>query len=166
MDKHLAEMKRILKEEKGLFEKVYSLEKDKTGVIISRDGKLLEKLSKDQEDILATISGLETERIRHVDNYRKHHHIRKDPLTISDLAASVGNAPGADMILLGRELKDVMKKLARVQETNRVLINDNMEYYNILITGLRRDSSIDGGYGSDGREEEILKNSILFNQTA
>jgi len=57
-----------------------------------------------------------------------------------------------------------MMRLSRIQETNRVLIHDNMEYYNILLTGLRRDRSLDTGYGSDGREEENLKNSILFNQ--
>jgi hypothetical protein len=70
------------------------------------------------------------------------------------------------MRVLGRNLKDVMIRLSRIQETNQVLIHDNMEYYNILLTGLRRDRSMDTGYGSDGREEETLKNSILFNQKA
>ena len=59
-----------------------------------------------------------------------------------------------------------MIRLSRIQDTNRVLISDNMEYYNILLTGLRRDPSLETGYGRDGREDEKLKNSILFNQTA
>ena len=59
-----------------------------------------------------------------------------------------------------------MLKLQRLQETNQTLINDNMEYYNILLTGLRRSGPLDTGYGRDGKEEENLKNSILFNKTA
>ena len=105
-------------------------------------------------------------RTKHIEHYKKNKHIRKSGISLSDITASMDESSADNMRLLGRNLKDVMVRLGRIQETNRVLINDNMEYYNILLTGLRRDRSLDIGYGSDGREEEILKNSILFNQKA
>ncbi len=166
MEKHIAEMLRILKEETGLFEKLCYLEKEKTGAIVEHNGTLMEKISGEEEGLLALISSLEASRLRHVEACTKHRRIRKDRITLSDVAATAEGSISENMLLLGRGLKEVMMKLGRLQETNRVLINDNMEYYNILLTGLRRNSSLDTGYGSDGREEEKLKNSILFNQTA
>ncbi len=166
MEQHISEMLRILKEETGLFEKLCSLEKDKTGAIVDHNGTLLEKISSEEEGLLGLIANLEASRLRHVDAYMKHRRIRNNLITLSDVAAAADNPVSENMLLLGRGLKEVMMKLGRLQETNRVLINDNMEYYNILLAGLRRNSTLDTGYGSDGREEEKLKNSILFNQTA
>lgn len=166
MEKHIAEMIRILKEEAGLFEKLCSLEKDKTGAIVDHNGKLIEKISGEEEGLLAAVSELEALRLRQVNDYMRLRHIRKDHVTLSDVAAAADKPASENMLLLGRSLKEVMMKLGRLQDTNRVLIHDNMEYYNILLTGLRRNSSVDTGYSSDGREEEKLKNSILFNKTA
>ncbi len=166
MEKHITEMIRILKEESGLFERLCSLEKDKSAAIVDHNGSLLEKISGDEEELLARISLLESMRLKQVNDYMKSRHIRKDHVTLSDVAASMDKPASEGMLMLGRSLKEVMMRLGRLQETNRVLINDNMEYYNILLTGLRRDGSLDSGYGRDGREEEKLRNSILFNQTA
>ncbi len=166
MEQHISEMLRILKEETGLFEKLCSLEKDKTGAIVDHNGTLLEKISSEEEGLLGLIASLESSRLRHVDAYMKHRRIRNNRITLSDVAATADNPVSENMLILGRGLKEVMMKLGRLQETNRILINDNMEYYNILLAGLRRNSTLDTGYGSDGREEEKLKNSILFNQTA
>jgi hypothetical protein len=166
MDKHIVEMGRILKEETGLFEKLFLLERNKTSAILEHNGKLLEKISLEQEGILSSISKLEMDRMKHIENYKKHKHIHKTGISLSDITVLMDNTSSDNMRILGRNLKDVMLRLGRIQETNQVLIHDNMEYYNILLTGLRRDRTLDTGYGSDGREEENLKNSILFNQTA
>ncbi|MBP7736682.1 MAG: flagellar protein FlgN [Spirochaetes bacterium] len=166
MEHHISEMLRILKEETGLFEKLCSLEKEKTGAIVEHNGKLMEKISIEEEGLLSMIENLESARLRQVGDYMRKRRIRTDNVTLSDVAATAEQPVSENMRLLGRGLKEVMMKLGRLQETNRALINDNMEYYNILLTGLRRNGALDAGYGSDGREEEKLKNSILFNQTA
>jgi hypothetical protein len=166
MEKHIAEMIKILKEETELFEKLCSLEKDKTGAIVDHNGKLIEKISGEEAGLLAAISELESLRLRQVDDYMRQRHMRSEHVKLSDVAATAAKPVSENMLFLGRSLKEVMLRLGRLQETNQVLIHDNMEYYNILLTGLRRNSSPDTGYGRDGREEEKLKNSILFNQTA
>ena len=166
MEKNIEVMTRILKEETGLFEKLCKLEKTKTGAIIEHDAKLLETISREQEDILGRISALENDRTKEMDDYRKHRHIHSHSFTLKDMAGVLEGTTATNVLTIGRNLKDVMLRLGRMQDTNRVLINDNMEYYNILLTGLRRDRSTETGYGRDGREDERLKNSILFNQTA
>ena len=166
MEKNVNAMTKILKEETTLFEKMCSLEKTKTGAIIEHNAKLLEVISLEQEEILARISTLENDRARQMEDYMKQRHIRNNSFTLRDMADMLDSPTSSSMLTIGRSLKDVMVRLGRMQDTNRVLISDNMEYYNILLTGLRRDRSMETGYGSDGREDEKLKNSILFNQTA
>ena len=61
MDNHIIEMGKILKEETALFEKLHSLERNKTSAILDHNGKLLEKISLEQEGILSSISKLENE---------------------------------------------------------------------------------------------------------
>jgi hypothetical protein len=166
MDKHAAEIKNILKEETGLFDRLYTLERTKTSAIIEHNGSLLEKLSLEQEGLFSNIMVLETDRMKRVDEFKKSRKIHDRGVSLNDIAARM-DAPAAEhMRLFGRNLKDMMQRLRRLQETNRVLINDNMEYYNILLTGLRRTGPLDTGYGRDGKEEENLKNSILFNKRA
>jgi DNA-binding transcriptional MerR regulator len=162
----MIEMGRILKEEKDLFEKLCSLERSKTGAILDHNGKLLEKISIEQEEILSSISKLEVDRVKHIESFKKQNHVRKAGISLSEITEILDDSSAGHMRVLGRNLKDVMIRLSRIQDTNRILIQDNMEYYNILMTGLRRDKSLETGYGSDGKEDEGLKNSILFNQKA
>lgn len=166
MEKNVSAMTNILKEETDLFETMCSLEKSKTEAIIVHNAKLIESISLEQEALLGRISALENERSRKMEDYKKNRHIRSSSFSLKDMAEVLDLATATNMLTIGRSLKDVMIRLSRIQNTNRVLINDNMEYYNILLTGLRRDRSLETGYGRDGREDEKLKNSILFNQTA
>jgi hypothetical protein len=166
MEKSIISMNKILKEETHLFEDLCDLEKTKTDAIIEHNAKLLDRLSAQQEELIGRISVLENDRSKRMDDYRNNRHIKTHSFTLKEMAEMMDDTTAESMLTIGRQLKDVMMKLARMQETNRVLINDNMEYYNILLTGLRRDRTIETGYGSDGREDEKLKNSILFNQTA
>jgi hypothetical protein len=166
MEKNISAMTTILKEETSLFEKLCTLEKSKTEAIIEHNARLLETISREQEEILGRISSLESDRTKQMEEYRKHRHIHVHSFTLKDMAEALEGTTSTGVLTIGRNLKDVMLRLGRMQDTNRVLINDNMEYYNILLTGLRRDRSVETGYGRDGREDERLKNSILFNQTA
>lgn len=165
MERHIADMGNILKKETALFEKIFGLEQNKTNAIIEHNGRLIEKISMEQEELLTAVSALEIERMKNVDAYKREMRIRREITTLTDITGTLKGATGRNMVALGRDLKDVMTRLSRVRDTNKVLINDNMQYYNILLTGLRRDPSLDTGYGHDGKEEEKLRNSILINTT-
>jgi len=166
MDRQISDIKGILREEAGLLDKLYSIERNKTSAIIDHNGSLLELLSREQEELVSTVMSLEAARMKRVDEFKTARHIRHRGASLKDIAARM-DGPEADQVRsLGRGLKDVMERLRRLQEANQTLIKDNMEYYTIMMTGLRRNGQLDSAYRHDGKEEENLKNSILFNQTA
>ncbi len=166
MDGHIGHIKSILKEEAGLFERLYSLERNKTSAIIEHNGSLLEKLSREQEELISGIMALENDRMKRVDAFKKVRHIGHQGVSLGEIAGRIEAPENEQVRLLGRGLKEIMSRLRRLQETNQSLIRDNMEFYNIMLAGLRRAGSPDTGYGRDGRGEENLRNSILFNKKA
>jgi hypothetical protein len=42
-------------------------------------------------------------------------------------------------------------------------LNDNMEFYDILLSGLKNSSTLKSGYGKDGKEKGRVFNPVLFN---
>lgn len=165
MDRHLEEIVRILTEEKGVFQKILSLEEAKTGSIVSQDGKLLEKLSREQEDVLTRVSALESERMSRIMNFMKTRPHGGGTVSLRDVAASAG-PDGGRLLSIGKDLNGMLSRLELLRNTNKKLISDNMEYFNILLSGLRRGYLAETGYGADGREEEKAAQAILFNKTA
>ena len=168
MEKCIIKMSDILAEERDIFKDIYSLEEKKSEAIINQDGSALNELSIEQEKLLNRIESLEKKRIQAVKNYRK---IKKtgsklDDVTLQEIADSEGAGSSGHIITLGRDLKEIMTKLSGLQECNMNIANDNMNFYNVMINGLKNSISIDPGYGQDGKEGEKVSSSLLFDQTA
>jgi flagellar biosynthesis/type III secretory pathway chaperone len=166
MERQVIELEKILKDEAVIFEKLYSLEERKTRAILEHNGRLLEKISREQEGLLAGVHSLESDRVKRTVDSRKSGNTRKGKVTLNDIAGSAGGQSGARLSAIGKKIGDIITRLSNLLETNRMLINDNMEYYNVLLTGLRAGNKVDAGYSPEGKEEETLKQSLLFNQTA
>jgi flagellar biosynthesis/type III secretory pathway chaperone len=166
MVRHGKDIERILKDELGIFEKLYSLEEQKTGAILEHKGKLLERISREQEGLLSKIQALESDRQKKMEACETAGHIKKENVTLRTFAESLGGAARDALTETGKRLGGLISRLNSLLETNAILITDNMEYYNILLTGLRANGTNDAGYSPDGREEDIPKQSVLFNQTA
>ncbi len=160
------DMEKILKDELGIFEKLYALEEQKTGAILEHKGTLLEKISRDQEGLISKIHSLESERLIKMEACKVPGHIGKENATLRAYIESIGSAGRDAVAETGKRLGTLISKLNGLLETNGILITDNMEYYKILLTGLRANGTHDPGYSPDGREEDIPKQSVLFNQTA
>ena len=165
MDRHLEKIVRILTEESGVFQEILSLEENKTGTIINQDAKLLEKISREQEGFLTILASLEKDRMNRIAEFMKSKNRGKDAISLNDIASLAG-PEGGRIRSLGDNLRRLLARLDSLQETNRTLINDNMEYYNILLSGLKRGRVNGTGYSSDGKEEEKVTQALLFNKTA
>ena len=76
---------------------------------------------------------------------------------------SIDSPQGEILKQNGIELKNILLKVAKVQDLNSQLLTDNMEFYDIIISGLKNSSSIMAGYGSDGKEKSGVVNPVLFN---
>ena len=168
MLKPVVNLEKILCEQKRVCQRIYDIEERKAGAITERNGKLIEKLSLEQEGLLSIMSQLENRRLQEIDNYRKINRLDDiaDNLTLKDIVLSMDEDSSHHLFKHGIELKKILVKISNLHKTNEKLIQDNMEFFNLLISGIKSNSNINPGYSSDGKEEESTANSILFNQTA
>ena len=165
MDNHIERIIAILHEEERLFEETHGIEERKIGAIMSHDGSLLDRLSRRQEAILEDIERIEKSRCALVSDFAALHNISGSH-TLSDIAGRVDANTAEWLVEAGRRLRLQLERLKKIQATVRTLIDDNMEYYRILIDGLKRGPGSSAQYGMNGREDEKGPRSILINTTA
>ncbi|MFC1670952.1 flagellar export chaperone FlgN [Spirochaetota bacterium] len=168
MLKPVVDLEKILCEQKRVCQRIYDIEERKSNAITGHDGKLLEKLSLEQEGLLSIMSQLENQRLQEIDNYRKINRLDDiaEGLTLKDIVLSMDEDSSHHLFKYGVELKKILTKISKLHRNNEKLIRDNMEFFNLLISGIKSNSAVNAGYDSEGKEEESTKNSILFNQTA
>ncbi len=156
----------ILTEEKTIFRDIYQLEEDKSEAIIQRDGDLLQSISNNQEKHLAHIQTLERKRTEVIGHFKKKHSVEDAYfITLKDMVAMEGSQ-NEDIIKLGTDLNNALHKMRILQEINSKLINDNMQYFNIIMEGLKGSVTIKTGYSEDGTENREIANSLILNKTA
>lgn len=168
MNKPVFNLEKILDDERKLYEKIYNIEEKKTPAIIERDGKLIELLSVEQEMIVSEISLLEKARNEAVKQYISMNHLNDmgREYTIRDVILSMDEDSSLHLLRIGMDLKDLLLKISEIQKTNERMIKDNMEFFDILLSGLRSSGSINAGYGRNGREDGKVHGAFIFNQTA
>ena len=161
-------MEKILQDQKDIYCEIYFIEEKKSEAILNKNGMLLEQLSRDQEQKLHSVELLEKNREKQIEKYILLNNISDLPQrpTLQDIIHSMDEDSSHHLMRLGMELKRLLNKLKHLRETNNTLIQDNLDFYNILLSGLRNENSIDSGYGNDGKEDMKVSNPVLFNQTA
>lgn len=157
------EIENILQSEITVYEDILLLEEEKGRAILKKDGRLIEDLSLRQESLIKEIDDLELERIRAVAGCRRPDLSRtsQEP-TLNEIASVMGKEQGARLLEAGAELKGILQKIREIQDINTRMIKDNIEFFEILIEGLKDSSSIKSGYNSEGRESSRMVNPVLF----
>lgn len=169
MFRAVVEMEKVLRQEKDHYEKLYRLEEEKRHAILQRNWAGLESLSKEQSDLFPLIDRLETKREELIDEYRTINGLDdlNREIRLKDIVLSMDEDSSHHLLQLGMELKDMMTRVGDIVKNNNVLINDNREFFNILLSGLKDGVSVRGGYDKSGREEAAARaGALLFNQTA
>ncbi len=169
MYKPVIEMEKILRKEKEFYDDLYRLENEKSEAILKRDWKLLEAISLDQSGLFPDIEKMESRREELIEEYRKVNNL--DDLDrvvkLRDIVLSMDEDSSLHMLQLGIDLREVIVKVNSLVKTNNVLINDNLEFFNILISGLKNGRNDRIGYDSRGKEDNIKTAApVIFNQTA
>ena len=160
----IREVERILRKELDIYGTVCSLEERKSDAIISRDGKLLELLSIEQEKVLGEISVLEEERRRALDEFRPAGADGAGVVTLSELASSLDEEASDNLMHLGMELKKLLLKIQSLSDTNGKLARDNIEFFNILLSELKSRVSLKTGYNRGAVEKSTIENPLIFNR--
>lgn len=164
----VSELETILKKQMYIYSEILVCEEKKGEAIISKNGKVIQEISALQEKLIKSVEALEAERM---DLVRMHFTRNKssnnaETVTLKEIAASVDSKKGHSITRQGEELKSLLLKVRAKQENNFSMLKDNMEYFDILISGLKNSSSVRSGYDRDGKEDERVMNPVLFNQRA
>lgn len=163
----VARIEKILLEETELYSELYGLEEGKSAAIIERNGKLLESVSQKQEQLLGRIAALEAAREKHITEYAEINRLDDLPraVTLRDIVLSMDEDASHRLLRAGMDLKKLLLRLDSLNKTNRTLIEDNLEFFNILLSGLKNTVSVNVGYSDRGLEKPKVGGSLLFNKT-
>lgn len=164
----ILEIEKILLEEIKAYASLYELEEKKTGAIMNRDGKLLESISQEQEIYLSRLDSLEKKRKKCIESHVHKGHVQKsnDDITLKDVTVLMDENSSTMILGLGMELKRILQKLDLLYKTNRKLIEDNIEFFSRIVSGLKDSASVITGYCEKGVDRAKINNSLLFNKTA
>lgn len=155
----------ILADETSIYYEIYNLETDKTEAIIKKNGSLIQEITSSQEKLIFRVEALESDRERVMGMFSAETGLRR-LATLSEIASGADSVTSGRIMNLGSELKSVMLRVRDKQENNRKLLQDNIEFFGILISDLKNSSSLKSGYGSDGKENVRVVNPVLFNTKA
>jgi hypothetical protein len=158
-------LENIMKLEREIYQDIFHIEEEKSDAIIKKAGKEIEELSLKQEKLLGKVESLEIERLKLMVAYKKQHNsrIHGREITLQDIIDSSDNKSASALKNAGVELKKILLKVKKIQDMNSQLLKDNMEFYDILISGLKNSSTLRSGYGRDGKEKGRVFNPVLFN---
>jgi flagellar biosynthesis/type III secretory pathway chaperone len=165
MESPVRELERILMKEQEIFERLASIEEEKTGTILAKDGIGLEAQAKEQEALLADVTKLETAREESIRKYRDEHHLDEKFASLADVISVMDEDSALKLSLCGVELKKTVLRMQSMSQTNNRLIEDNMEFFNILVAGLKNSVSPAAGYTADGGSPRMRSGSLIFNKT-
>jgi len=166
MESPVLELERIINSEIEIYDRIAALEENKTDAILSRDGIEIESFSKEQETLLTEIASLEQRRENSIEQYRTDNHLDDGGfVSIHDIVRNMDEDSALRLSRCGMELKKTMLRIKSLSETNRKLIEDNLEFFNILVSGLKSSASFHTGYTREGEKTQKLKGALLINRT-
>jgi hypothetical protein len=165
MESPVCELERILKKEQEIFDRLASIEEEKTGTILAKDGIGLEAQAKEQDALLALVRELEIKREESIAKYREEHHLNEKYVSLNDVISAMDEDSSLKLMLCGMELKKTVLRMQSMSHTNNRLIEDNMEFFNILVAGLKNSISPGAGYTRDGGSPRMSGGSFIFNKT-
>ncbi|MCU0845702.1 MAG: flagellar protein FlgN [Spirochaetes bacterium] len=167
MENPIARIEKVLRDEIDVYSGLLALEEQKSGAIIDKDGRLMESISREQEALLSRVERLEEARVRLI--LEMTGNLPSDDAasvpTLTDIARRVDDSSAGRIVSIGMELKRLLSRLDSLHTTNRRLIEDNLEFYDILLSGLRSTASISTGYCVNGVEKSRVSGSMIFNKT-
>jgi len=154
----------IIDRQTELYEEFLGLERKKTDCISGNLVTELEGIVSDQDKVIGQIELIESSRLSCVRKITGKFYINKANPSLRDISQYADDDSGKEMILYAERLKKITNELQRILETNARMIRDNMNFYSLIVEGIK-DSLDDKSAYSAGRESRVKKNSVLINRT-
>lgn len=143
----------IISREARLFESFLNLLEQQKRALVANDLNELDRITRLQQDAMATSHRLNLERVRTVDAIKAERNFEQD-LTISRLIALADSEQAARLKELRELLLSLNDKILEVRNTNALLINQSREMIARTMTMLSRSEHADNVYGRDASRDE------------
>lgn len=163
-----AGIEKILAEELQIYTALYELEEKKGKAIMEKNGSLIESLSMEQERLLERVAALEDKRMRRIEELLARKPLKGVPreASLRDILPATDGDSAHRLLGLGEELRRLTRRLESLYRTNQRLIEDNLKFFNILLSGLKSTVSVNTGYSEKGVEKSRVAGALLLNTQA
>ncbi|MEJ5363000.1 MAG: flagellar protein FlgN [Spirochaetota bacterium] len=155
----------ILLQEQEIYSRLVQLEEHKKEAITAFNGDLLFSLSKEQETLILNLEKLEKSRQQVIKAHVTGSAFQPHDMTLKDFITLTRMQDNENLVAQAQKLKSTIEKFARLHEANKKLINDNIEFFNVILTSLRKAVTIETGYGPEGLSKRSASGSVLMNKT-
>ncbi len=139
----------LLKDQYGIYQKLYKLAEEKTELIKGEDVEGLEESTQEEEKLIAQNERYEKKRIELIGE-----------TSISQLINEVDSKYKVQLEELQSDFKELLYKVAEINQLNNQLINNSLEINSISLNLLTKNNS-QSTYGKKGYEDGKKQNSII-----
>lgn len=160
MSKCIEQLKDTLIKENELYTQVLKLGEKKTEVVVSRNIKELDNITKKEQQYIMNMGTFEKIRRSIFSNIAEELNIKK-PESISELILSLEEDTGNEIDNLRNDLLETIDKIKKKNEDNEKLINQSLEYVNFNLE-LMTDSPEERNKYSNKASENKKSKSISF----
>ncbi len=162
---NISALQSIISQEIDIYSRLVQLEEQKKEAITAFNGDLLFSLSKEQENLILDLEKLEKSRQQLIKAHATHTVVQPKDMTLKDFITLTRMQDNENLIARAKELKGIIEKFSRLHETNKKLINDNLEFFNVILSSLRKAVTVETGYGPQGLTKRSASGSVLMNKT-
>ena len=127
----------IIDRQTELYEEFLGLERKKTDCISGNLVTELEGIVSDQDKVIGQIELIESSRLSCVRKITGKFYINKANPSLRDISQYADDDSGKEMILCAERLKKITNELQRILETNARMIRDNMNFYSLIVEGIK-----------------------------
>lgn len=161
MDQCINEMYEILKAEKGIYAEILSLSEKKRDVIIRNDIAELDMIVREEHKMLRMLGEQERRREETLGKIAKVMNADPMTLTASQILEKSSPTTKARFNSIINELSSVLSKQRELNETNKQLIENNLEYINGVIAAVVMGEVKNNTYNVKGNRNSKQQRNII-----
>ncbi|GKX28484.1 hypothetical protein SH1V18_09640 [Vallitalea longa] len=142
-----------LEKEKNCYEDLLSIGEEKTETIIQGDITTLNELTNREQEIAGSVIKTDRKREEIIDDIAIVTNKNAEELTISNLADLLVKQEQEHIKLnnLKDEIKEIVEKLQRINDRNKILLKESLDYIDFTMNAIQSNSSItNSNYESQG----------------
>ncbi len=151
-----------------LYEKLEDVENRKNEAILNKKGALLKSITSEEEYVIKQIDITENKRLNIINDITKETsmHCNSSTVTLKDIAKQLDDVSASIISNLGIELKKYILSIKSINEVNMRMMKDNVEYFKIIVEGIKGSIGKNEAYSSRGEHRiDQLRSPLIFNKT-